>query len=199
MGLLPSDASLAIAESRSPGRFWPRLWLGFGKPMGGTVRMGAIFLAANTMNRATLRHELGHLFSLRWNGAAPPIMAEGLSTWLQATDRGRTIDAAACPICLLARPELKKLLDRKYFFDEAHQHNCYVLAGSLTSFLIRRHDWDRYRRFNRKTWPRRFGSRFQKVFGLSLMEAERRWLAEVLAMATLNQRLLDDRLFNEFA
>ena len=171
--------------------------------MGGTVwtiGANAVFLTANNVNRATLRHEMGHLFSLRWNSSAPPIMAEGLSTWLQETDRGRAIDAAACQICLSARPDLKKFLDRKFFFAESHQYNCYVLSGSFTSFLIRRYGWDRYRTVlpERRGRPR-FESRFRKFFGLSLREAERRWLAEVLAMATLNQRLLDDRLFNEFA
>jgi hypothetical protein len=171
----------------------------FGKPMGGTVWMGAIFLAADTMNQRTLRHELGHVFSHRWNAAAPPIMAEGLSTWLQEDDEGKMVDSETCRICLLTSPDLKKLLDRNYFFSESRQRSCYVLAGSFTGFLIRRHGWDRYRRFYRKTRARRFESRFRKFFGLSLMEAQRRWLDEILAMASLNQRLLDDRLFNEFA
>jgi hypothetical protein len=211
---LPGFLQLCEAErDELEQRFGPRLWRRlhvfvvpalsdlegiFGKRMGGTVWMGAIFLAADTMNRRTLRHELGHVFSLRCNPAAPPIMAEGLSTWLQEDDEGRMVDSETCRICLSSIPDLEKLLDRRYFFAESHQHNCYVLSGSFTGFLIRRHGWDRYLQFYRKTEPTRFESRFRKFFGFSLMEAQRRWLDEILAMASLNQRLLDDRLFNEF-
>jgi hypothetical protein len=173
----------------------------FGRPFGGTVWPGAnaVLLTAENLNRVMLRHELGHLFSIRWNPAAPPIMAEGLSTWLEAADRGRTLDAAACEFRLLSRPDLKKLLDPRYFYAESHRYGCYTFAGSFTGFLIRRHGWDRYLRFYRKTKATRFESRFRKFFGLSLMEAQQRWLDEILAMASLNQRFLDDGLFNEFA
>jgi hypothetical protein len=173
----------------------------YSKEMGGRAWPGAnaVFLSVSTMDRATVRHELGHLFSLRWNPSAAPIMAEGLSTWLRETDRGRTVDEAACRLFLGPRPDLKKLLDRKYFFSSAHQRGCTILAGSFTGFLIRRHGWDRYRTFYRKSWPVRFESRFQKFFGLSLKDAEQRWIVEVLTMVSLNQRLEADRLFNEFA
>lgn len=171
----------------------------FGRPFGGTVwvHANAVLLTPENLNRGMLRHELGHLFSARWNPAAPPILSEGLSTWLEG-DCGRMVDDEVCRIRLWSRPDLEKLLDREFFYSASHRYVCYTLAGSFTGFLIRRYGWDRYLDFYRKSRPTRFELGFRKYFGLSLMEAQRRWLAEILSMSSLNRRLRDDRLFNEF-
>ena len=153
-------------------------------------------LTPDNLNRVMLRHA-GHLFSatVEPGRAADPVgRAVNLAGDRARQDRERGGLPAFHELCTRVR----KLLDGRYFYSESTQYYCYTLAGSFTGFLIRRHGWERYRQFYRKTRPKGFESRFREFFGLSLIEAERSWHGEVLAMASLNQRLRDDRLFNEF-
>ncbi len=127
-------------------------------------------------------HELVHVFSGRWNAFAPPILSEGLSVWLQETRGGEPIDTAALPL-LLGKPDftLPMLLNRRFFFGDPQRHACYILAGSFTGFLLRRHGLKHYRRLFRRCDGTRFCAKFEKCFGVKLEMAEQQWRDEVLA------------------
>jgi hypothetical protein len=129
-----------------------------------------------------LKHELGHLFSDRWNAFAPPLFQEGLSTWLQGTDRGYTIDAMAVTLIRREEYHLRPVLDGQFFFREENHWAYYILAGSFTGFLIRRFGWDAYQRFYcRLAGKRRFDGSFHKHFSMTLEQAEELWREELLA------------------
>lgn len=138
--------------------------------------------------KETMCHELGHLFSSRWNSQAPPLLREGLSVCLQGTQMGRPIDVAARPWLDNRNLSLRRLLDRKVFFSAPHVHACYALAGSFTAFLIRRYGWERYRRFYRRCIGLRFRAQFVRCFGVSLEKAEWQWRNELLVAEILNRR-----------
>jgi hypothetical protein len=127
-----------------------------------------------------LRHELTHLLSAGWNAWAPPLLQEGLATWMQGTVQGRAIDwAAAEPLGEGRR--LRPLLDRRFFFDQENRWPSYLLAGSFTGFLIGRFGWDAYERFYREqAGARQFDARFKKHFGMTLEQAEALWWAGLL-------------------
>jgi hypothetical protein len=174
----------------------------FGRPMGGTalVTGTAVVLATDGSLREGLRHELVHLFAARWNLFAPPLLQEGLATWLQSDVRyaGFAPDAG----CLLGRrpTDLEPLLGYKTFFAEADQHRCYALAADFTGYLIRRYGWERYRQFYRKCKSDGEGLRdcFVKHFGLTLDLAWGRCFEEALSMTALMRCLREDWLFNPF-
>jgi hypothetical protein len=129
----------------------------------------------------SLRHELAHLFTLRWNPLAPPLLSEGLPTWLQKTYEGYPIDFAAGMI--LPDEEdypLRRLLDYSFFFDMNNRWVCYHMAGSFTGFLLRRFGWDRYKQLYRRVWHQpRFNTHFARHFGVSFAEAEGEWRQEL--------------------
>lgn len=163
----------------------------FGSGYGGWAIFPANAIAIAQDNRVPelMRHELTHLFSFRWNTLAPPLLSEGLSVWLQATDCGQAIDSAALPLMRQGRLPLSRLLRSKFFFAEVQRQACYLLAGSFTGFLIRRFGWDRYRQLYSRCSTLHFQATFQKCMGLSLEKAEWQWRNEVMIMAILNRRL----------
>jgi hypothetical protein len=144
----------------------------------------AVVIADDTVLHELLRHEIAHLFSARWNKLAPPLLSEGLSTWLPGTWGGRPVDAVAGQLLDNAIPRLPALVRRRFFFSAARRQACYVLAGSFTGFLVRRFGWDSYRRFFRRANGWRFPSAFRRSFGVSLSEAEVQWKQELLARRT---------------
>jgi hypothetical protein len=157
----------------------------FGEHYAGTALSpaNAVVIANDTNLQECLRHELVHLFSARWNWQAPPLLNEGLSTWLQGTEGGRSVDWMAGSLLQRLSIQLPDLLKRRFFYSTwaSQRHACYVLAGSFTGFLIRHFGWDRYRTLFRKVRPGRFRAVFRKVLGLSLEEAEKQWRNEVWA------------------
>lgn len=163
----------------------------FGPAYGGTALplSNALVIPEDCNLQEVIRHELTHLFAARWNTMAPPLLGEGLATWLQSTVGGLPIDTAARPLLRNRSLKLTSLLKRSFFFAEPQRHSCYVLAGSFTGFLIRRFGWDSYRSFYRVANARNFRGQFGKLFGLTLEQAERRWRNELLAMEILAKRL----------
>jgi hypothetical protein len=156
----------------------------FGQGYGGTALLilhaVVVTFGATTLDEH-LRHELAHLFTLRWNPLAPPLVSEGLPTWLQKTHEGYPIDFVTG--MMLPDEEdypLRRLLDYGFFFDMSHRGICYAMAGSFTGFLLRRFGWDRYKQLYRRVWrQRRFNTYFATHFGLTFAEAEGEWRQEL--------------------
>jgi hypothetical protein len=123
----------------------------------------------------SLAHELTHLFSERWNRWAPPLVNEGLSTWLQGTMNGRPIHEAAVVQCG-SQYSLRQLLDTSFFFQPTNCHACYVLSGSFIGFLISRFGWGAWRKFYCVLrGAEGFDVTFFQHFGMSLDDADRLW------------------------
>jgi hypothetical protein len=166
----------------------------FGRRFGGTAltAANAIVIPNDRNFQEITRHELVHVFSGRWNTSAPPILSEGLSVWLQETEGGRPIDRAALPL-LRGEPDLTLplLLKRKFFFADPQRHACYILAGSFTGFLLRRHGLKQYRKLFRLCDGTRFRAKFEKCFGVTLEVAEQQWRDEVLASEVLASEFLN--------
>lgn len=160
----------------------------FGPHYGGAAleSANAIVIADDSGVPESIRHELAHLYSARWNRAAPPLLNEGLSMWLQETVGTRPIDIAAR--CFLDDRSLKlvRLLKPTFFFAEPQRHACYVLAGSFTGFLIRRYGWQRYRTLFRHCQGERFHAPFEKCLGIDLETAERQWRNEMMIREALS-------------
>jgi hypothetical protein len=169
---------------------WTDISKVFGEGYAGTALYGAnaVVLAADMRVEVSLRHELTHLFAGHWNRQVPPLLSEGLATWLD----GRSADWLVGPLLETYRSVVPDLLRRRFFFSPRCRSACYILAGGFTGFLIRRFGWDRYRTlyltvrpvhidgvFRPVPGPVRFAATFQKVFGLTLVEAERQWREEV--------------------
>lgn len=156
----------------------------FGPQYGGlAISQGNVIVIASDNNvPESMRHELVHLFSFRWNLWAPPFLSEGLSVCLQGRIWGTKIDAAALPILQVGIPRLSRFVQANYFFADSQRRYCYILAGSFTGFLIRRYGWDRYRRLYRRCNGLRFAAQFQKCFGVNLQKAERQWRNELIVM-----------------
>jgi hypothetical protein len=126
-----------------------------------------------------IRHELTHLFAARWQMAAPPLLEEGLATWLQGTWGGVPVDRLA-PQLLQDWPQsLKALLDRAYFFGPANRGACYTLAASFTGFLIRHHGWDRYRSIYKASQALGPAGALRKYLGRTVEELDHLWRAEL--------------------
>jgi hypothetical protein len=149
----------------------------------------AIVIAEDGVVQEMMRHEFAHLFSGRWSLAAPPLLSEGLSVWLQEGEQSRRIDAAARPLLDDRGPRLPRLVKPWFFFSEPHRQACYVLAGSFTGFLIRRYGWQPYRRLFRLCDGLRFRAKFERCFGVTLEKAEWQWRNQVVVTEILNRRL----------
>lgn len=122
-----------------------------------------------------VRHELTHLFAYRWARRSIPIMCEGLATYLQETQGGYPIDRyARAYLRRRDEPVLPSLVQRRWKRDSS-VHEKYMLAGSFTRFLIEHFGWEGYRQFYRRARLRRFATRFQRQFGITLPDAERIW------------------------
>lgn len=144
----------------------------------------AIVLAAGIDNQEMIRHEFTHLFSAQWNPSAPPFLSEGLSVWMQGTERGRSIESAATTAIRDKSLTLNRLLTSPGLFRERgfRRHSCYLLAGSFTGFLIRHCGWERYRRFYCQVGATDFRTAFKQCLGLSFEIAECRWRREACAL-----------------
>src|SRR5262249_44512237 len=129
----------------------------------------------------TIRHELMHLFSARWNANAPPLLSEGVCVWVSQTVGGRDIDAAARLMVRTRTPKMEQPFQARFFYSPAHRHCCYVLAGSFPGFLVRRFGWKPYRKLYRLCDGFTFRGKFKHCFGVSLEEAEGMWREEILA------------------
>jgi hypothetical protein len=164
----------------------------FGRRFGGAAlsAANAIVIPNDCNFQEITRHELIHVFSGRWNAFAPPILSEGLSVWLQETRGGQPIDAAALPL-LLGEPDLTLplLLKPKFFFADQQRHACYILAGSFTGFLLRRHGLKQYRKLFRHCDSARFRPKFEKCFGVTLEVAEQQWRDEIIASEVLTRMI----------
>jgi hypothetical protein len=156
----------------------------------------AVVLAADYPVQQFLRHELVHVFAARWNASAPPLIQEGLAVWLESAARDGTKTPEHVRLARRCNTDPSPLLDRRYFFAPDRMHDCYAKAGTFTGFLIRRFGWGRFRRFYRRVNRWTFRSLFRREFGMRFEEAWRRCDDECLAMASLNSRLRNDRLFN---
>ncbi|MFO0845377.1 MAG: hypothetical protein U0797_23840 [Gemmataceae bacterium] len=122
------------------------------------------------------RHELTHLFSHRWNLGAAALAGGPVRVAPADRSAATSIDGLAATLLWVEDHSLRRLLDREFFLAAASRHQCYVLAGSFTGFLIGRFGWEAYRKFYKgQQGNKRFDARFQKRFGLSLEEAERLW------------------------
>ena len=153
----------------------------FGPQYGGFALWEAntIVLAADAPWEEFVRHELAHLFAGRWSRLAPPLLQEGLAVWLQGTQYGRRLDDAAREVLGRRAIGLKQLRDPRWFFDLKHINDCYTLADSFTGFLVRRFGWEAYEGLYRQCDGRRFESKFEKCFGLSLEDAHWEWRLEL--------------------
>jgi hypothetical protein len=126
-----------------------------------------------------IRHELTHLFSARWFLAAPPLLEEGLATWLQGTWGGIPVDRLARRLLQDWPQSLKALLDRDYFFTPANRGACYTLAASFTGFLIRHHGWDKFRAVYKAARVHGPVGAMRKHYGRTVEELDRLWRAEL--------------------
>jgi hypothetical protein len=160
----------------------------FGKWYAGTALAfaNAIVVAADFNLQEVLRHEMIHLFAARW-GQAPPLLNEGLATWLQSTPEGREVDWLARRYMEISGVRLSQLLSRKFSF-RVPRSAYYYMGGSFTGFLIRRFGWDEYRAFFRKACSANLPRTFRKRFGISLDEAERMWRDELLSSTSRRRR-----------
>ena len=167
----------------------------FGRPMGGTAltHANAVLLAADCPLREGLRHELTHLFAVRWNGYAPPLVQEGLAVWLQGTTPGQTVTPEVMDQALSFGTDPTQMLDSRYFFDLHRMNVSYTLAGEFTGFLIRHFGWDHYRGFYGKVSRLTFRSLFQRHFGMSFEEAWWRCHDESVERARLRLALKENR------
>jgi hypothetical protein len=165
---------------------WAELGRLFEREMGAFALVGgdAVVIAANTLlaweNQDELaRHELAHLFSASWGWPKPSLKGEGLAVWLQGTQEGKQIEFHALT-SMLGEPTvpLSVLLNEGTFF--ANSAASYALAGGFTGFLIRRVGWDTYQQFFRNAMPRNFRAVFKRVFGITLLAAEREWRRDLL-------------------
>jgi hypothetical protein len=162
-----------------------------GRPVGGFALpvSNAILIAEDTNLLESIRHELAHLYSARWNLLAPPLLNEGLAVWWQRSYGGRPIDGLA--EALLHGPTLNvaALLNANFFLWGPRRDDCYLLAGGFTGFLIRRFGWENYRKFFRTASGFNYRSKFRRVFGVSLDRAERQWRCEKFAQELMAHRL----------
>ncbi len=159
----------------------------FERPSGGFALPNAkiIVIANDGFLRETIRHELVHLFSGRWNLQPPSILREGLAVHLQGSEYGQPLDVHTCYHLDRKDRGVASLLDETTFLRKNQIHANYVLAGSFTGFLIRRFGWDKYRDIYRKSTVKDFEATFQKCFLLTLQEAELQWRRELLVTSAL--------------
>jgi hypothetical protein len=155
----------------------------FGRYYGATAlpRFNAIVIGNSDYVQETIRHELTHLLTAQWQNDAPPLLAEGIATWIAGSHFGQVIHATAQAILLNAPPKLELLLTRRFFFSDAHRRRCYILAGSFTGFLIRRYGWDKYRRLYRHSYDIGFRLSFKQLMGITFEAAENLWRDEIIS------------------
>lgn len=163
----------------------------FGPEYGGTALAlnNGVVVAYHEHVLESLRHELAHLYALRWNPSAPPLLREGLAVWLQETEAGLPIDTVARQYLQWTDPVIPSLLNREFFFSQRYRYGCYALSGSFTGFLIRRYGWSSYRSLYVACCEQNVGVQFERCLGISLDHAEWQWRNYVLLMDIFNRRL----------
>jgi hypothetical protein len=123
-----------------------------------------------------LRRELRHLFNERWNQGTPPLVDEGLASWLEG-NRGYDIDEAAAACLAQEDCQLRSLLAQATYLAASGSH---ALAASFSGFLIRRFGPDAYGRFYRNLRADKpFDPVFKRHFGMTLEEAEKQWQGQL--------------------
>jgi hypothetical protein len=151
-----------------------------------------VFLAADDpLLPETTRHELVHVFAARWKPRTVALLQEGLAMWLQETSVGRPIDVAALEFLNNRELTLSRLLQDRFFLAEPQRHSCYVLAGSFTGFLIRRHGWAAYRKLYRGA-TLSFRRQFRKHLGMTLEQAEQQWREGLRLRAAVRSHVEND-------
>jgi hypothetical protein len=157
----------------------------FGELYGATAlpRFNAIVIGHSAYVQDTTRHELTHLLAARWQTGAPPLLAEGIATWLGGSSNrwGQSIDSTAQAILLNSPPKFESLLKRNLFFSKANRTRSYYLAASFTGFLIRQYGWDKYKRLYRHSYDIGFKLSFRQLVGVSFEAAENRWREEIIS------------------
>jgi hypothetical protein len=162
----------------------------FGRAAGGfAICPNTVVVANSWYTREAVRHEMVHLFSAAWNDFSRPLLSEGLAVWMQETEGGVPVDERAIPVLGRRDLRLAALLKNSFFRAPGWEHDCYVLAGSFTGFLIRRLGWGTYRRFYKEVRWRGYRKALKRVLGMTLEEAEARWRAEILLAQTLRARM----------
>ena len=156
-------------------------WI-FGRQSGGLAltACNSIVIAEENSPVELMRHELAHLFAAGISSRSPPLFQEGLAMWCQTTQKGLHVDDVATPLVYATKYKLSSLLKPEFFFKELRRHHCYLLAGSFTSYLIRRYGWEAYRQFYRKSDSVFMHWQFKRRFGLSLEKAEKEWRRKVV-------------------
>jgi len=157
----------------------------FGEHYAGTAlpRFGAIVIGHSDYLQDKIRHELTHLLAARWQTGAPPLLEEGLATWLGGSGSrwGQSIDSTAQAILLNSPPKLESLLKRRFFFSDANQQRCYTFAASFTGFLIRHYGWEKYQKLYRHSYDVGFRLSFKQLVGVRFETAENLWREEIIS------------------
>ena len=125
------------------------------------------------------RHELTHLFASYWGEYEPSFKGEGLAVFMEGTRSSKCPDVLALA-SLLGGPwsPLSWLLEEDRFHADRHKN--YAIAGSFTSYLVRRFSWEKYAAFYRQAGPENFEQAVQNCFELSLHQVERDWREDLL-------------------
>ena len=181
---LRSGVVYLFANAKEISDIFSRPTVGFALPTANIV-----VIAHDGFLRETIRHELVHLFSGRWNLHSPSILREGLAVHLQGSEHGQPLDIHACYHLGAKNRNVISLLDETFFYRKDHLSANYIIAGSFTGFLIRRFGWEKYRYVYRKCMATGFGATFQRVFLLTLSEAELQWRRELFVTNEMLRRL----------
>jgi hypothetical protein len=152
-----------------------------GQPCGGFAICVANAILINQQQDVgqIVRHELVHLYAARWDTDAPPLLEEGLATWLGTSWGLADVDDQARWLLIKKDGPLKSLLDRSFFFNLKNRDACYTLAASFTGFLIRRYGWDRFRKIYKGARRDGLSYMLRKHVGRKLPEVERLWREEL--------------------
>jgi hypothetical protein len=159
-----------------------------GNAVGGYALFGpnALFIGCDDSLNEAIPHELTHLFASRWSWNAPPLLTEGLATWLQKTWGTYEIDTCANRALNEVDLSLPQLLKQKLFYEIRHRHCRYAVAGSFTGFLIRRYGWDQYRKLYRSCNGGKFRPKIEKRYGKTLEQLEKEWRFDLVLRTMLD-------------
>ena len=161
-----------FAEEEEIGRIFGSWYGGVAHP-----RFHFILVPISKWFRGILRHELGHICSLRLGPMAPHLKSEGLAVFFQCDGPPILSDVArrvARPGCLAA------LLKPRLFRDAATWRASYEIAGHFTDFLIQRFGKADYcASITRRRISSISGAVFERVFQIPLEQAEADWLQTI--------------------
>jgi hypothetical protein len=112
-------------------------------------------------------------------------LQEGLAVYLGGEWYGQTLDACAYSQFTSQRQSIISLLDETAFHRKDHLNANYAMAGSFTGFVVRRFGWDKYRYLYRTSTTKDFEATFQRVYRLTVQEAEFQWRSELIVTNAL--------------